>query len=129
VTPAEASAPPIEASEASAGAVVVPPAEADPDDVKPAPVGQTEFDPADFLFGPSPEPDPAAFLLEPASPAQDTESVAAANDESAMMATPVLAAPQPANDTQPEPTSPPVKADPLAPLNAMSAAERLAIFS
>src|SRR5205085_75442 len=26
------------------------------------------FDPTDFLFGPEPEPDPAAFLLDPAPP-------------------------------------------------------------
>ena len=35
-----------------------------------AAMADPDFDPTDFLFGPEPEPEPAAFLLEPPPPPQ-----------------------------------------------------------
>jgi hypothetical protein len=75
-----------------------------------------EFDPADFLFGPEPEPDPAAFLLEPTAGPISERSLPA-EEPSAHDAVP-----HDAKSARPSP-------DPLAPLNAMSEAERIAIFS
>jgi hypothetical protein len=121
-------------------------------------VPDTEFDPTDFLFGPDPEPDPAAFLLDPAPPIPkhgaisalpQPEFVAAPRAPSAAPAvspptpepdeTPAPLAAQPAVLAEPveaDPTAPPQQApsaapqdDPLHALKAMSANERLAMFS
>lgn len=122
--------PTTETVETSAGTVIAPPAlvVTPVEAAEPAPTYDTEFDPTDFLFGPSPEPDPAAFLLEPSLPQPDTGSAAATN-ERPVMATPVALETQPVGNAVSALPSPPVKPDPLAPLNAMSEAERLAIFS
>jgi hypothetical protein len=117
--PLQTAAAPRPATEAALAAVAAalspaaPPPQADP---PAAPQADTEFDPADFLFGPEPEPDPAAFLLEPSSGAA-SEPSPPAEEPSAKDATP-----QEAKSARPAP-------DPLAPLNAMSEAERIAIFS
>ncbi len=95
-----------------------------------APPADADFDPADFLFGPEPEPDPAAFLLEPSPP----ESASAVLPPAELAATPPAAEPPAAEERRGrEPTvhtTPAASApDPLAPLNAMTEAERIAIFS
>jgi hypothetical protein len=102
-----------------------------------------EFDPDDFLFGPAPEPDPAAFLLDPALPVAKAGAHPLPQPE--FVAVPVVpvappAAPavQPADETvlaaepaEPKPPAQPSAAprDPLHALKAMSANERLAMFS
>jgi hypothetical protein len=101
---------------------VVTVAAAAPEPVAPAPQPATVAPPAppaaveDFLFGPEPEPDPAAFLLDqsprPAVPEPDALPEAVAE--------PASAAPPPAEN---------VPYDPLAPLKAMSDAEKIALFS
>jgi hypothetical protein len=100
-----------------------------------APPTDADFDPADLLFGPEPEPDPAAFLLEPSSPEPVTgPQPTAAATASAPPGEPTLAAVPfagPANRPPGESVAAPApaKPDPLAPLKAMSEAERIAIFS
>jgi hypothetical protein len=110
-------------------------AEATSAELAAAPPTDTDFDPADLLFGPEPEPDPAAFLLEPSSPEPMTEPQPTA---SAPRGTPTSAAApfagpadQPPDGGLAEPAAlpAPAKPDPLAPLKAMSEAERIAIFS
>jgi hypothetical protein len=112
-------APSAEIAEAPAATAVVPSpaAEVPPPAAETPPIEQTvaeamltdpDFDPSDLLFGPDPEPDPAAFLLEP-EPPQTTP-------------------PQPATAAEQQPPAEPAR-DPLAPLKAMSEAERIAIFS
>ena len=46
-----------------------------PEAPEPSEAVETYFDPTDFLFGPEPEPDPAAFLLDPAPPPRRTKAV------------------------------------------------------
>lgn len=117
--PAVELAPSAEIVEAPAAAVTPPPAaEAPPPAAETPPIEQTvaeamltdpDFDPSDLLFGPDPEPDPAAFLLEPEPP----QTTAPAQPNTA------VELPPPAEPAR----------DPLAPLKAMSEAERIAIFS
>jgi hypothetical protein len=78
----------------------------------PAPPAAVE----DFLFGPEPEPDPAAFLLDP-TPRPAVPEPTAAPEASVE---PASAPPPPAEN---------VTYDPLAPLKAMSDAEKIALFS
>jgi hypothetical protein len=100
------------------------------------------FDPTDFLFGPDPEPDPAAFLLDPAPPPRTQKTVlpqpefvpapsGSPQAEEPQPEPPTAEAPQamlPAKIEQPvEPT--PAPPDPLHALKAMSPNEKLAIFS
>lgn len=97
---------------------------------------EPDFDPTDFLFGPQAEPDPAAFLLDPA-PTPAAKPVAMPQPE---FNTPQDQPTQPEELQQEEPqlanadqpAASPLEAaphDPLRALNAMSEAERLAIFS
>jgi hypothetical protein len=92
-----------------------------------------EFDTADFLFGAEPEPDPAAFLLDPAPqpalwtktavlpPQPEFVSPSEPAAETAKAAPPAVVDP---------PMPPPERAhDPLHALRAMSENERLALFS
>jgi hypothetical protein len=124
---------------------IAPPAEA-PAESK---LAEAEFDPADFLFGPEPEPDPAAFLLDTAPPRRAPRAVVLPQPE--FVATPSeppqaeepkvsepgaeppqAEVPQEAMATevdQAQPTPEPAPHDPLRALKAMSANERLAIFS
>jgi hypothetical protein len=98
------------------------PARLPPASSEPAPVtAEADFDPSDFLFGPEPEPEPAAFLLEPPSP--PTTPPATATPDAPQ---PSAAEDQPAPDPAPPATAP---HDPLRALKAMSPEERLAIFS
>ena len=101
------------------------------------------FDPTDFLFGPEPEPDPAAFLLDPAPP-QQTHKAVLPQAEFVSVSTP----PEPPKAEQPQPAPPQAEApqaetadveqpdepapephDPLHALKAMTPNEKLAIFS
>ena len=66
--PAEAAAPEVVAIEPEAAA---PP----PEGSVASKSVEAYFDPTDFLFGPEPEPDPAAFLLDPAPPPQTQKAV------------------------------------------------------
>ena len=66
--PAEAAAPEVVAVEPEATA----PRPEAPAESKPV---EADFDPTDFLFGPEPEPDPAAFLLDPAPPQRTQKAV------------------------------------------------------
>ena len=132
--PAEAAAPEVVAAEPEAAA--------------PRPEGPVEsqaveayFDPTDFLFGPEPEPDPAAFLLDPAPlpPAQkpvlpQAEFVPAPAEppkaEELEPQPPKAGAPQAETTEVERPNEPtPEPHDPLHALKAMSPNEKLAIFS
>lgn len=105
-------------------------------------VPDAEFDPDDFLFGPEAEPDPAAFLLEPAPPLAKGGALAPPDFVSAPVVPaalpmeqdepPVSPAEEPeaAETLQPTPPAPaPPPHDPLHAIKAMSANERLAMFS
>jgi hypothetical protein len=137
--PAPAQSPP--AAEATAATTSV--SDAEP------PTAQAYFDPTDFLFGPEPEPDPAAFLLDPAPP-RTAKAVVLPQPE--FVPRPPPQEPEPPQAQPPEveppqaeeeppaaasaeagqpeqPTPEPAPHDPLRALKAMSPAERLAIFS
>ena len=108
VEPAFAPPAPIEtaaAPEVAAAPQPVPPTEPPLDAELVAAMADPDFDPTDFLFGPESEPEPAAFLLDPAPepPAQPKPPEDAKHDE------------------------PPH--DPLRALNAMSENEKIALFS
>ena len=99
------------------------------------------FDPTDFLFGPEPEPDPAAFLLDPAPPQRTQKAVLPQPEFVSTPAEPPKAEelePQPPKAGAPQaetteverPNEPtPEPHDPLHALKAMSPNEKLAIFS
>jgi hypothetical protein len=97
---------------AAAPEPVAPPAPHPTPVAAPAPPAAVE----DFLFGPEPEPDPAAFLLDP-TPRPAVPEPTAAPEASVE---PASAPPPPAEN---------VPYDPLAPLKAMSEAEKIALFS
>jgi hypothetical protein len=96
------------------------------------------FDPTDFLFGPEPEPDPAAFLLDPAPPPR-TQKATLPQPEfvSTPSEPPQQSQPEPPKAEEPQaapaevepPASEPAPHDPLHALKAMSPNEKLAIFS
>jgi hypothetical protein len=131
-------------------AAEIPPAAKDatltppPDAASAAVSEEAEFDPTDFLFGPEPEPDPAAFLLDPApEPPPAPPQQAAVLPHPEFVATPPESPPAKNPDPEPESKAPqpaptaeaaqpepePARHDPLRALKAMSANERLAIFS
>ena len=99
------------------------------------------FDPTDFLFGPEPEPDPAAFLLDPAPPQRTQQAVLPQPEFVSTPAEPPKAeelepqppkagAPQAETTEVEQPNEPtPEPHDPLHALKAMSPNEKLAIFS
>ena len=134
--PAEAAAPEVVAVEPEAAA---PPSEV-PVEAKSV---EAYFDPTDFLFGPEPEPDPAAFLLDPAPPQRtqkavlpQAEFVSVSTSTEPPKAEPLEPAPPKAEAPQAEtaeaeqPDEPaPEPHDPLHALKAMSPNEKLAIFS
>jgi hypothetical protein len=117
----------------------------------PAGAANSDLDPETLLFGPEPEPDPAAFLLDPppdpAALLETQEHVAPMT----VLPRPEFVAPQPPHTETPAvatpepveaehsasapqdtaPVQPPADApyDPLAPLKAMSDAEKIALFS
>jgi hypothetical protein len=97
---------------AAAPEPVAPPAPHPTPVAAPAPPAAVE----DFLFGPEPEPDPAAFLLDP-TPRPAVPEPTAAPEASVE---PASAPPPPAEN---------VTYDPLAPLKAMSDVEKIALFS
>lgn len=109
-------------------------AEAAPAAVETPAPADFDFDPTDFLFGPEPEPDPAAFLLE-SSPPRETVSPllpqAKFVSSPAIPSPPPMAKPPPVDEGKAEQSVPAATtvADPLAPLKAMTEAERIAIFS
>ena len=99
------------------------------------------FDPTDFLFGPEPEPDPAAFLLDSAPP-QRTQKAVLPQPEFVSTPTeppkieelepqpPKAEAPQAETGEVEQPDEPAREPhDPLHALKAMSPNEKLAIFS
>jgi hypothetical protein len=106
------------------------------------PSAEAYFDPTDFLFGPEPEPDPAAFLLDPPPPRAANAVVLpqpdfAAEPPGRPEAHPPQAEPAKAEEPpalQPAATdhraeAPATPNDPLRAFKAMSPNEKLAIFS
>jgi nicotinate-nucleotide--dimethylbenzimidazole phosphoribosyltransferase len=73
-----------------------------------AETSESDFDPADFLFEPEPEPDPAEDLLDPAPPPSQVKA---------------------GELPRPEFVAPPARQDPLHALKAMSENEKIALFS
>jgi hypothetical protein len=111
----------------------------DPPPNEPAQAAATETDAEDLLFGPEAEPDPAAFLLEP-EPLPEPETLPelrAATD--VLPPQPEFVAPRSEPSVAETPTPPaaqsaapaakPNAVDPMAPLNGLSEAERIAMFS
>jgi hypothetical protein len=89
------------------------------------------FDPTDFLFGPEPEPDPAAFLLDSAPPQRTPKAVLPQPEfVSTPTEPPKAEAPQAETAEVEQPDEPARELhDPLHALKAMSPNEKLAIFS
>lgn len=103
-------------------------------------VAESNFDPTDFLFGPEPEPDPAAFLLDPQiSPAPKVSAVRIVMEPHASFSELTVESTQDAEQavepaaeipaTRPARPARPLTPDPLAPIKALSEAERIALFS